>query len=81
MKCPYCNAPMVEELLDYIVEIDGQEARLEDVPTWVCETCDHTEVEDEVIEAVEDKGKLRTPKLIFLDNPTLPKRLSQAPRR
>ena len=54
MKCPYCNAPMTEELLDYIVEIDEQEVRLEDVPTWVCETCDHTEVEDEVIEAVED---------------------------
>jgi hypothetical protein len=24
------------------------------VPTWVCESCDHTEVEQEVIEAVED---------------------------
>ena len=24
MKCPYCNAPMEEELLDYIVEIDDQ---------------------------------------------------------
>jgi YgiT-type zinc finger domain-containing protein len=54
MKCPYCNAPMTEELLDYIVEIDEQEVRLEDVPTWICEICDHTEVEDEVIEAVED---------------------------
>ncbi|NHZ71927.1 MAG: YgiT-type zinc finger protein [Aquificales bacterium] len=54
MKCPYCNAPMTEELLDYIVEIDDQEIKLEDVPTWVCDTCDHTEVEAEVIEAVED---------------------------
>jgi YgiT-type zinc finger domain-containing protein len=54
MKCPYCNAPMTEELLDYVVEIDGQEIKLEDVPTWVCDSCDHTEVEEEVIEAVED---------------------------
>ena len=54
MKCPYCNTPMTEELLDYLVEVDGQELRLEEVPTWVCETCDHTEVEEEVIEAVED---------------------------
>ena len=45
---------MTEELLDYIVEIDDQEIKLEDVPTWVCDTCDHTEVEAEVIEAVED---------------------------
>jgi YgiT-type zinc finger domain-containing protein len=45
---------MTEELLDYIVEIEGQEIKLEDVPTWVCDTCDHTEVEEEVIEAVED---------------------------
>ena len=54
MKCPYCNAPMAEELLDYIVEIDGQEIKLEAVPTRVCDICDHTEVEEEVIEAVED---------------------------
>ena len=54
MKCPYCNAPMTEELLDYMVEIDDQELKLEDVPTWVCETCDYTEVDEEVIEAVED---------------------------
>lgn len=54
MKCPYCNAPMTEELLDYIVEVDDQELTLEDVPTWVCETCDHNEVEESVIEAVED---------------------------
>lgn len=54
MKCPYCNAPLTEELLDYIVEIDDQEIKLEDVPTWVCDTCDHTEVDEEVIEAVED---------------------------
>jgi YgiT-type zinc finger domain-containing protein len=54
MKCPYCHAPMIEELLDYIVDVDGEELRLEEVPTWVCESCDHTAVEPEVIEAVED---------------------------
>ena len=54
MKCPYCNAPMTEELLDYVVEIDDEEIKIEDVPTWVCETCDYTDVDEEVIEAVED---------------------------
>jgi YgiT-type zinc finger domain-containing protein len=54
MKCPYCNAPLTEELLNYIVKVDDQELTLEDVPTWVCETCDYNEVEDEIVEAVED---------------------------
>jgi YgiT-type zinc finger domain-containing protein len=46
---------MVEELLDYIVELeDGQQIRLEEVPTWVCEKCDHTEIEEEVAEGIED---------------------------
>ena len=55
MKCPYCKAPMVEEDLAYVVQMeDGQELRLEDVPTWVCESCDHTIVDEDVIEAVED---------------------------
>mgnify|MGYP001381486228 FL=1 len=55
MKCPYCRGEMSEEFLDYIVELeDGQQLRLEDVPTWVCEKCDYTEVEEEVIEAIED---------------------------
>jgi len=55
MKCPYCKAPMVEEAIAFIVQLeDGQELRLEDVPTWVCESCDHTEVEQDVIDAVED---------------------------
>jgi len=45
---------MVEELLDYVVEIDGREIRLEGVPTQVCDTCDHTEVEAEVVAAIED---------------------------
>ncbi|MCA9872405.1 MAG: YgiT-type zinc finger protein [Anaerolineales bacterium] len=55
MKCPYCRGEMREEMLDYVVELeDGQQLRLEEVPTWVCEKCDHTEVEEEVIEAIED---------------------------
>lgn len=55
MKCPFCNGRMSEELLDYTVELeDGQVVRLEEVPTWVCEKCDHTEVEEEVAEAIED---------------------------
>lgn len=55
MNCPYCKGPMVEEEMDYVVELDdGQEIRIEGVPTWFCEHCDYTMVEDDVIEAVED---------------------------
>ncbi len=55
MKCPYCKAPMIEEDMAYVVQMeDGQELRLEDVPTWVCEICDHTIVEEDVIATVED---------------------------
>jgi YgiT-type zinc finger domain-containing protein len=55
MKCPYCKTPMVETEIDYLVEIEnGEQLRLEGVPSWVCEACDYTAVEDEVIEAVED---------------------------
>lgn len=55
MKCPICKATMFGESMVFIVELeDGRELRLEDVPTWVCQNCDHTEVEPEVIEAVED---------------------------
>jgi YgiT-type zinc finger domain-containing protein len=46
---------MVEVEQVFVVQLDdGQELRLEDVPAWLCESCDHTEVEDEVIEAIED---------------------------
>ncbi|MDX1416201.1 MAG: YgiT-type zinc finger protein [Candidatus Promineifilaceae bacterium] len=55
LRCPFCKGPMEEELLDFVVQLeDGQEIMLEDVPTWVCESCDHTEVEESIIEAVED---------------------------
>jgi YgiT-type zinc finger domain-containing protein len=46
---------MIEEEMSYTVELDGgQELRLEDVPTWVCETCDYTTVDEAVIATVED---------------------------
>lgn len=46
---------MVEEEMVYVVQLeDGQELRLEDVPTWVCESCDYTTVEEAVIATVED---------------------------
>lgn len=55
MKCPICKAPLVEEEMVYVVQLaDGQELRLEDVPTWVCERCDYTSVDDDVIATVED---------------------------
>ena len=55
MKCPLCKAPMFEEELAYVVQLeDGQEVRLEDVPTWVCERCDHTAVDEAVIVTIED---------------------------
>jgi YgiT-type zinc finger domain-containing protein len=45
---------MDEELLEYVVEIEGETLRLEDVPTWVCSQCDYTFVEEAVMETVED---------------------------
>ena len=55
MKCPYCKTPMIEEEMTYVVQLeDGQELRLEDVPTWVCERCDHTLVDENVIATVND---------------------------
>ena len=52
--CDICKGVMEEELTDYTVEYDGEELVIEDVPTWVCTQCDHTYVEGDVIEAVED---------------------------
>ena len=35
IKCPICKGEMVEELLNYDVQLeDGREVRLEEVPTW-----------------------------------------------
>lgn len=53
-SCPYCKAPMTVELLNYKMERDGEELLLEEVPTWVCEQCEATIVDDEVIAAVEE---------------------------
>lgn len=53
-SCEICKAPMVEERQDYVVDLDGQELTVEDVPLWVCEQCGYTHVEDEIVAAVED---------------------------
>ena len=46
---------MFEEEMTYVVELeDGQKLRLEDVPTWVCESCDYTTVDEAVIATVDD---------------------------
>jgi len=46
---------MIEEETDYLVQLeDGQELRLEEVPTWVCEICDHSVIDEAVIATVED---------------------------
>lgn len=45
---------MVQELQDYTVEADGDQILVEDVPIWVCEQCGYSEVEEEVVEAIED---------------------------
>jgi len=52
--CPVCKAPMEQVLQDYIVDRDGQEMVVEDVPIWVCEQCGYDEVEEEVVDAIED---------------------------
>ena len=45
---------MVEEFQDYTVEVDGDQILVEDVPIWVCEQCGFSEVDSDVVEAVED---------------------------
>lgn len=52
--CEICKGTMVQELQDYTVEADDDQILVEDVPVWVCEQCGFTEVEEEVIEAIED---------------------------
>lgn len=52
--CEICKGIMEEELSDYTVDYGGEQLLIEDVPTWVCTQCDHTYVEDDIIEAVED---------------------------
>lgn len=52
--CDVCKAPMEEEPQDYIVELEGDEILVEDVPLWVCEQCGYSVVDEDVIEAIED---------------------------
>lgn len=52
--CEICKGTMVEEFQDYTVEVDGDQILVEDVPIWVCEQCGFSEVEQEVVEAIED---------------------------
>lgn len=54
MKCSVCKGNMVQEMTTYKTEINGEEVLIEDVPLWVCEQCDSSFLDDEVIEAVED---------------------------
>ena len=54
MKCPYCKSPMVEEYRQFKAEVRGEEVLIEDVPTLVCEQCDHFVVDTAVAEAIED---------------------------
>ena len=53
-SCEVCKGPMDEVLQDYLIDMDGQELLVEDVPMWVCDQCGFTQVEDDVLEAVED---------------------------
>lgn len=57
MKCDVCKSSMVQEMSSYKTEINGEEVVIEDVPVWVCEQCDASLLDDEVIEAVEDMLK------------------------
>lgn len=52
--CPICKAPMDEQLQDYYIDYGDDEIQIEGVPVWVCPQCGYTEVEANVIEAVED---------------------------
>ena len=45
---------MIEELRTFTAEVKGEEVIIEDVPTMVCEQCDHFIVDPEVGEAIED---------------------------
>ena len=54
MKCSVCKGTMVQESTNYKTEINGEEILIEDVPIWVCEQCDSSFLDEEVIEAIED---------------------------
>ena len=52
--CDVCKSPMDEDVTDFVVEMDGEQLTLEDVPVWVCPQCDSVIVDEDIIEAVED---------------------------
>ncbi len=54
MKCPYCKSPMIEEFRNFTHQVNGEEVLIEDVPTLVCEQCDHLIIDPEVADAIED---------------------------
>ncbi|WP_420642512.1 type II toxin-antitoxin system MqsA family antitoxin [Candidatus Leptofilum sp.] len=54
MQCSVCKGVMLQEMTTYKTEIDGEEVMIEDVPVWVCEQCDSSFLDDDVIEAIED---------------------------
>ena len=54
MKCSVCKGTMVQEITTYKTEINDEEVVIEDVPVWVCEQCDASFLDEEVIEAIED---------------------------
>ena len=54
MKCSVCKGNMVQETTTYRTEINNEEVLIEDVPIWVCEQCDSSFLDDEVIDAIED---------------------------
>lgn len=57
MKCDVCKGSMVQESSSYKTEINGEEIIIEDVPVWVCEQCDASQLDAQVIEAIEDMLK------------------------
>ena len=53
MQCSVCRGTMVQETTTYKTEVNGEEILIEDVPLWVCEQCDSSFLDDDVIEAIE----------------------------
>ena len=45
---------MIEELRTFTADVNDEEVLIEDVPTMVCEQCDHYVIDPEVAEAIED---------------------------
>ena len=53
MQCSVCRGTMVQETTTYKTEVNGEEILIEDVPLWVCEQCDSSFLDYDVIEAIE----------------------------